>query len=179
MAPERQRERHLSDVDIRAERPGDEDAIHAVTVAAFLDAPHTSHTEQFIVRELRSARALEVSLVAELDGRLVGHVAASAVTIDGAAMGWFGLGPVSVIPEQQGRGIGSRLVRAALQHLRARGAGGCVLVGEPAYYQRFGFRVEPALLLPAVPPEYFQAVCLAGDLPSGVVAFHPAFQAKA
>jgi predicted N-acetyltransferase YhbS len=165
----------MNDVEIRAEHPGDEHAIHEVTAAAFHAAPHTSHTEQFIVRELRRAGALTVSLVAETDGRVVGHVAISPVTIDGTACGWFGLGPLSVLPGRQGAGIGSRLVREALARLRAAGARGCVLVGEPAYYGRFGFRAEPALVLPDVPAEYFQAVSFVHDLPHGDVAFHPAF----
>jgi len=165
----------MNDVEIRAEHPGDEHAIHEVTAAAFHAAPHTSHTEQFIVRELRRAGALTVSLVAETDGRVVGHVAISPVTIDGTACGWFGLGPLSVLPGRQGAGIGSRLVREALARLRAAGARGCVLVGEPAYYGRFGFRAEPALVLPDVPAEYFQAVSFVHDLPRGDVAFHPAF----
>ena len=169
----------MSDVEIRAERPGDEDAIHEVTTAAFLAAPHTSHTEQFIVRELRRAGALAVSLVAEIGGRIVGHVAISPVTIDGAACGWFGLGPVSVLPAHQSMGVGSRLVREALARLRTTGARGCVLVGEPAYYGRFGFRAEPALVLPDVPPQYFQALSFVADLPRGIVTFHAAFAAQA
>ena len=167
------------DAGIRPERRDDVDAIHAVTAAAFLDAPHTSHTEQFIVRELRRAGHLTVSLVADFDGRVVGHVAISPVTISDGATGWFGLGPVSVAPEYQGRGLGSRLVREALSHLRSLGGRGCVLVGEPAYYGRFGFRSEPALVLPGVPPQYFQAVCLASAMPAGVVTFDAAFEAKA
>jgi putative acetyltransferase len=169
----------VNEVEIRLERPGDGDAIHAVTEAAFLSAPHTSHAEQFIVRELRRTDALAVSLVAELDGRVVGHVALSPVKIDGAERGWFGLGPVSVVPECQGAGIGSRLVHEAIARLRSAGARGCVLVGEPSYYGRFGFRAEPALVLPGVPPVYFQALCLAGEMPAGEVKFDPAFEAKA
>ena len=169
----------MSDVEIRAERPGDEDAIHEVTTAAFLEAPHTSRTEQFIVRELRRAGALTVSLVAEIGGEIVGHVAISPVTIDGTACGWFGLGPVSVLPAHQGAGVGSRLVRAALSRLKTAGARGCVLVGEPAYYGRFGFRAEPTLLLPDVPPEYFQALSFVDDVPRGIVTFHAAFAAQA
>lgn len=168
----------MSVTEIRAERPGDEDAIHEVTAAAFLAAPHTSHTEQFIVRELRRAGALTVSLVAEMEGRIVGHVAISPVTIDGSECGWFGLGPVSVLPARQRTGIGSRLVREALARLRTEGAGGCVLVGEPAYYRRFGFRPEPALVLPDVPSQYFQALGFESDLPRGTVTFHPAFAAQ-
>jgi putative acetyltransferase len=168
---------HLNDIEIRQERPGDEDGIHEVTVAAFLDAPHTSHVEQFIVRELRRTGRLSVSLVAERHDQIVGHVAISPVTISDGASGWFGLGPVSVTPALQGRGIGSQLVWKALAQLRALHAKGCVLVGEPAYYGRFGFRAEPALLLPGVPPQYFQAVCLDGPIPAGTVTFDAAFQA--
>jgi predicted N-acetyltransferase YhbS len=165
-------------IELRPERPGDEDAIHAVTTAAFLEAPHTGHTEQFIVRELRRSGQLTVSLVAVLDGAVIGHVAISPVTIDDGTPGWFGLGPVSVTPSQQGLGIGSRLVREALQRLRAMGGSGCVLVGEPAYYERFGFRAEPRLALPGVPAQYFQALRLAGAMPAGVVTFASAFEAK-
>ena len=164
---------------IRREQPDDVEAIHAVTIAAFDTAPHTSRTEQFIVRALRGTDHLAVSLVAELDGRIVGHVAASPVTIDDGTPGWYGLGPVSVAPQWQGRGLGSRLVRAALAELRELGARGCLLVGEPGYYGRFGFRAEPQLVYPGVPPQYFQALCLEGALPAGVVTFDPAFQAQA
>ena len=169
----------MGDVELRPERPGDEDAIHAVTIAAFLEAPHTSHAEHFIVRELRRAGALSVSLVAEIDGAIVGHVAISPVTIDGAAGGWFGLGSVSVAPGRQGAGIGSRLVREALAQLQTARARGCVLVGEPSYYGRFGFRAAPALVLPGVPPRYFLAMGFNETLPRGVVAFHAAFEARA
>jgi putative acetyltransferase len=167
------------DADIRSERPADVEGIHAVTLAAFLDAPHTSHTEHIIVRELRRARHLTVSLVADFEGDIIGHVAISPVTISDGAQGWFGLGPVSVAPKYQGRGLGSRLVREALNRLQALGGNGCVLVGEPAYYGRFGFRAAPALLLPDVPPQYFQALCLAGEMPTGTVTFDAAFEAKA
>jgi putative acetyltransferase len=166
------------DADIRTERPEDADSIHAVTIAAFMDAPHTSHTEQFVVRELRRAGQLAVSLVAALGGQVVGHVAISPVTISDGTGDWFGLGPVSVVPRYQRRGLGSRLVRDALVRLRAAGGRGCVLVGEPAYYGRFGFRAEPGLVLPGVPPQYFQALCLARAMPAGVVTFHAAFAAK-
>lgn len=154
-------------------------AIHAVTVAAFLDAPYTSHTEQFIVRELRRARRLTVSLVADFDGRIIGHVAISPVRISDGATGWFGLGPVSVSPKYQRRGLGSRLVREALARLKSLGGRGCVLVGEPAFYGRFGFRAEPALELPGVPPQYFQALCITGSMPAGTVTFDAAFEQKA
>ena len=167
-------------MNIRNELPTDTAAIEAVTVAAFLHAPHTDHTEQFIVNALRKAGALSVSLVADDDGAVIGHVAVSPVSISSGAAGWYGLGPVSVEPGRQGRGVGSQLMRAALAQLGALGASGCVLLGDPAYYARFGFRAAPGLVLPGVPPEYFQALLL-GDgaaMPEGTVAYHGAFAAK-
>jgi putative acetyltransferase len=167
------------DVDIRRENPADIAPIDAVTAAAFLEAPHTSHTEQFIVAALRAAGALSVSLVAEAEGVVVGHVAVSPVTISDGTPGWFGLGPISVLPAWQGRGVGSALMSAALEALRELGAAGCVVLGEPAYYGRFGFKAEPRLVLPGIPVEYFQAVVFgATAVPRGHVAYHAGFDAQ-
>lgn len=165
-------------VNIRQETPEDVEAINAVTVSAFLEAPHTSHTEQFIVKALRNAGALSVSLVAEIDGAVVGHVAVSPVSISDGTLGWFGLGPLSVSPECQGRGVGSQLMQRALSALREVGAAGCVLLGDPAYYSRFGFKPESNLVPPYVPPESFQAISLGQALPRGVVSCHEAFNAQ-
>lgn len=160
---------------IRPESPADVEAIHALTAAAFLNAPHTSHTEHLIVDALRAAEQLTLSLVYVRDGALIGHVAVSPVTIRDGSHGWFGLGPISVLPEHQGQGVGSALVRAALERLREEGAQGCVLLGEPAYYGRFGFRAVPGLVLPGVPPAYFQALAFDAPLPHGEVTYHDAF----
>ncbi|WP_232071703.1 GNAT family N-acetyltransferase [Paraburkholderia pallida] len=165
--------------EIRPETPADIPAIHALTAAAFLHAPHTSHTEQYIVDALRAAGELVVSLVAVDGESLVGHIAMSLVALSDGTTGWFGLGPVSVVPERQGQGIGSRLVEHALDALRAQGAAGCVLLGDPLYYQRFGFAPEPALVLPDVPAEYFQALALRGPVPAATVRYSEAFEARA
>ncbi len=163
---------------IRPEQPSDSDAIETLTIAAFRNAPHSSHTEHFIVRALRAAGALSISLVAVENEVILGHVALSPVSISSGASGWFGLGPISVSPERQGQGIGTQLMRAALDSLRAQGAAGCVLLGEPAYYGRFGFKADPALVLPEVPEEYFQALSFGGPLPQGIVTYHAAFAAQ-
>jgi putative acetyltransferase len=164
---------------IRSETLDDAAAIEAVTAAAFLEAPHTSHTEQFIVAALRAAGALSVSLVAEAEGAVVGHVAVSPVTTSDGTPNWFGLGPISVLPAWQGRGVGSALMRAALETLRDLGAAGCVALGEPAFYGRFGFKAEPGLVFPDIPPEYFQAILLGdANLPRGSVTYHQAFSAE-
>jgi putative acetyltransferase len=149
-----------------------------VTIFAFLNAPHASHTEQFIVNALRKAGLLTISLVADAEGTVIGHVAVSAVSISDGASGWFGLGPISVVPEHQGRGVGSRLMHEALRILRKNGAPGCVLLGEPGYYSRLGFHADPNLILPDVPPEYFQAISLDSTRPHGTVSYHEAFSAR-
>ncbi|WP_111658001.1 GNAT family N-acetyltransferase [Isoalcanivorax indicus] len=163
---------------IREELPTDVAAIHAVTIAAFMNAPHTDHTEQFIVDALRKAGALFLSLVAEQAGSVVGHVAVSPVTVSDGSSHWYGLGPISVIPELQGQGIGSLLMQEALQRLRDKGAAGCVLLGDPAYYSRFGFKAMSELVLPDVPPEYFQALAFQPLLPRGIVTYHESFNAQ-
>ena len=166
-------------VEIRNETATDADAIDAVTTAAFLAAPHTAHTEQFIVKALREAGRLTVSLVAEVDGHVIGHVAVSPVSISDGASDWHGLGPISVAPTCQGQGVGSRLMREALRVLRESGAAGCVVLGEPAYYGRFGFRAEPGLVLSNVPPQYFQAISFGAAMPCGEVKYDESFNALA
>ena len=170
-------------IQLRHETPDDIAAIKAVTIAAFADAPHTSHTEQFIVRALRDANELTLSIVAEEHGQVVGHVALSPVTITGhyghKAQGWYGLGPISILPARQGQGIGSRLMQQALAELRNMQAAGCVLLGEPAYYARFGFQAHAGLQLPGVPPGYFMALAVHGPVPEGIAQYSEAFNAAA
>ena len=163
---------------IRPEEYKDIQSIDEVTVAAFLDTPYAGHTEQFIINALRDSGALSISLVAEASDKIVGHVALSPVTISDGTDGWYGLGPISVHPHEQGRGIGSKLMHAALVELKNIKANGCVLLGSPAYYFRFGFITIDGLVLPDVPPEYFQALLLQGDCPRGTVTYHESFTAK-
>lgn len=172
-----QKDSHLMPLNIRNELPADASAIESLTIAAFKDAPHTNGAEQVIVSGLRSAGQLTLSLVVQEGEDIVGHVAISPVTISGGTAGWFGLGPVSVLPGHQRRGIGSQLIEAALAELKQRGAGGCVVLGDPAYYGRFGFMATPRLVLPGIPAEYFQALLLNGVWPEGDVAYHEAFDA--
>jgi putative acetyltransferase len=162
---------------IRHETPVDVPAIFALTEAAFRTAAHSAGTEQFIVDALRRSGALTASLVAESDGTVIGHVAVSPVAVSDGSGGWYGLGPISVLPEHQRTGIGSQLMHAALQALRDRGGAGCMLVGDPAYYQRFGFRPAPGLVYPGVPPQYFMVLAFGAGMPQGVVTFHEGFGA--
>ncbi|MBD3886079.1 N-acetyltransferase [Phormidium tenue FACHB-886] len=165
-------------IEIRKEIASDIADIEALTEAAFRNMPYSSHTEQLIVNALRNSGNLTISLVAEADGQIVGHVAVSPVFISDGSQGWYGLGPISVFPEYQKMGVGSQLMRQALAALRELGASGCVLLGNPHFYSRFGFRAEPSLVLPDVPSEYFQAISFGTSIPSGIVSYHESFNVK-
>jgi putative acetyltransferase len=162
---------------IRNEKPDDVVAINEVTVAAFNTLAISSHTEQIIVEELRVARALAVSFVAEMDGRVIGHIAFSRVTVSDGTPDWYGLGPVSVLPEYKCQGIGKALIREGLSRLKEMNARGCCLVGHPEYYPKFGFVNAPGLVHEGVPPEAFFVLSFDGHIPRGAVVFHEAFKA--
>ena len=162
---------------IRNETDADIGAISEVTIAAFETLEISNHTEQFIIEALRAAKALTVSLVAELDGRLIGHIAFSAVTISDGTRNWYGLGPVSVSPEYQRKGVGKALTQEGLSRLKNLNAQGCCVVGHPEYYRKFGFRNVPGLVIEGVPQEVFFALSFHGHTPEGTVAFHDGFKA--
>lgn len=121
---------------IRPETTKDGSAIRAVNRAAF-----GREAEGELVDALRAAGAVICSLVADEEGEIVGHVLFSpAVLEDGEVYtAVAGLGPVAVLPEHQGRGIGSALIDAGLTICRERGYAIAVVLGHQAYYPRFGF----------------------------------------
>jgi putative acetyltransferase len=162
---------------IRNETPDDVFAVVEVTIAAFKTLEISNHTEQFIVEALRAAKALSVSLVAEGDGRVIGHIAFSPVALSDGTPNWYGLGPVSVLPEHQRKGIGKMLIEEGLSRLKDLNARGCCLVGHPEYYTKFGFKNVSGLGHEGVPPEVFFALSFDGSIPHGTVAFHEAFKA--
>jgi putative acetyltransferase len=161
-------------ITIRPERPGDQAVIFAVHAACF-----PSDAEARLVDLLRAAGRIDLSLVAKDDGTIVGHVAFSPVTTANGATG-TGLGPVGVLAERRRRGIAAELIRAGLEACRAAGCGWAVVLGEPEYYGRFGFR--PAAKF-GLSDEYgggpaFQALELTpGGLPrgAGLVRYAPEF----
>ena len=165
------------DGTIRNETSVDVSAISEVTIAAFNTLEISNHTEQFIIEALRAGNALTVSLVAEMDGRVIGHIAFSPVTISDGTPDCYGLGPVSVSPEYQRQGIGKALIREGLAQLREMHARGCCLVGHPEYYKKFGFDNAPELVHEGVPPEVFLAMSFDGNIPQGTVTFHEGFKA--
>lgn len=162
---------------IRPESEADVHAIGEVTVAAFESLEISRHTEQLVIEALRAAGSLTISLVAESAGRVVGHIAFSPVSISDGTGNWYGLGPVSVLPEFQRQGIGKALIQEGLSRLQAMHAAGCCLVGHPGYYRKFGFGTTPGLGVDGVPPEVFFALSFDGHVPQGAVAFHDAFKA--
>lgn len=163
---------------IRNEIDTDIAAITEVTIAAFKSVPISDHTEQFIIEALRDANALTISLVAEINGNIVGHIAFSPVTISDGTKDWYGLGPVSVFPEYQQQGIGKALINRGLSSLKDMGGQGCTLVGDPDYYKRFGFKNYPGLVHEGIPQEVFLALPFTKEIPRGTVVFHEGFKAN-
>ncbi|QJR80677.1 N-acetyltransferase [Alteromonas pelagimontana] len=160
---------------IRPEQPEDISEIREIIKLAFKNAPFSNHKEHRIVDELREEGRLILSRVAEEDGKMIGHIAVSPVTISSGAKKWFGIGPVSVIPEWQSKGGGSKLIQSTVELLKETGAKGCVLLGDPAYYQRFGFRPIAGLYYPDVPATHFLGAVFEGEAPVGEVSYPSAF----
>lgn len=168
-------------VTLRDERASDVDAIGRVIVAAFADEPQHGQFERRIVDALRAGGALSVSLVAERDERVIGHVAFSPVSIGGApaaSQQWYGLAPLAVRPDCWRQSIGAGLVRTGLDALRRLGARGCVVLGDPAYYARFGFKPFDGLVFAHALPGHFLALSFdaTAPRPSGEVRYHDAFE---
>jgi putative acetyltransferase len=165
----------LEPLHIRLETATDHSAIYALTAQAFAPMPYSDGDEQDLINKLRDADALALSLVAYLDGNVVGHVAFSPATAADGTPNWFALGPVSVLPERQGEGIGGLLIREGIKWLISQNAAGCILVGNTKYYQRFGFVVTPDLSPIGQPKEYFMVLPLGCAEPKSVISFHPLF----
>jgi putative acetyltransferase len=165
-------------ISIREERPGDAAPVHRVVAAAF-----KSRAEADLVDKLRANGRFALSLVAVQRGAVVGHVLLTDVTVAGSGLvpRGAGLAPLAVRPTFQRRGVGTMLVRAALERALRAGYGFVCLLGDPAYYQRFGFRPAATFDLSCgldAPPEAFLAIELApGALGgvSGTVRYLPEF----
>ncbi len=164
---------------IRNETEEEVKAITDVTISAFRTLEISRQTEQFIINALRAAKALTLSLVAQIDSLVVGHIAFSPVIISDGTQNWYGLGPISVLPSYQRQGIGKGLIEEGLSRLRSLNAQGCCVVGHPDYYKKFGFRNSAGLIHEGVPQEVVFALSFSGNTPQGVVTFHEAFTANA
>lgn len=166
-----------SPISLRPERAEDAQAICDLVARAFAPMPFSDGTEAALVGDLRDAGDLTLSLVAhDAQGTILGHIGFSPVRIAGADCGWFQMAPVSVAPGHQRQGIGSALIRAGIEAMAGQGARGLAVVGNPAFYERFGFAVHPALA-----PEHeadapwFRTLPLSGEVPAGLLRYAPAF----
>jgi putative acetyltransferase len=164
---------------IRAERPGDQAAIRDVIELAFLGKPYSNGAEAAIVESLRVQSGLSVSLVAEVNSRIVGQIIFSPAISEDGRTGWYALGPVAVLPGMQRQGLGASLIESGIAALAALHAAGCILVGDARYYSRFGFESTPQLSPSTEPAEYFMVKLLEGPVPKVPIHFHPAFYGAA
>jgi len=162
-------------MEIRNERPEDTSDIHQLTADAFAPMSFSDGTEPDIIDAMRAAGDLTLSLVAIKDNVLVGHVAFSPVRVGSVTTGWYGLGPVSVQTELQRKGIGSALIKEGLSTLRDMGADGCALIGDPNYYNRFGFESDGNLHYEGVADQHVQWLSFNNKQPAGQLVFSPAF----
>ena len=163
---------------IREEKNTDIESIANATIEAFKNHPISQQTEHFIINALRQAGVLTISLVAEINGEIVGHIAFSPIEISDKTSGWYGLGPVSVLPNYQKQGIGQALINKGLSLLKEIGGHGCALVGDPNYYKRFGFKNNPEMIYEGIPQEVFLVLPFSQKTPKGIVTFHEGFNAK-
>ena len=166
-------------MNIRPEQDTDKQAIYEVTQSAFATVEYAGGNEQDIVNTLRDLGALSLSLVACRGEELVGHVAFSPAPAADGSGPWYALGPVSVHPDEQRQGIGAALINTGLEQLAQQGGLGCILVGDPAYYQRFGFEAAPDHVPDNEPAEYFMLNCFSDTRPTDKFAFHEGFYIEA
>jgi putative acetyltransferase len=165
-------------ITVRPEAANDQAAIYNLTKLAFAGKRYSDGNEQDLIDALRTAGALEVSLVAEQDGQIIGHVALSPAIAQDGSQGWYALGPISVTPECQRQGIGGLLIRESMARLLELKAAGCVLIGDTRYYLRHGFVPRPDLAPTSEPAEHYMIRSLTEKIPATSVSFHPVFNAS-
>ena len=163
---------------IRKEKNTDFESIINVTIEAFKNHPISRQTEHFIIVALRRSNALTLSLVAEIKEQIIGHIAFSPIEITDGTSEWYGLGPVSVLPDYQKQGIGKALINEGLSLLKNMGAQGCALVGPSDYYKKFGFKNYLEMIHEGIPQEVFLVLPFNEKVPKGIVTFHEGFKAE-
>lgn len=149
----------------------DEQALDRAQVRKVNESAFGRSDEADLIDRLRVERAVLLSLVAELDGQIIGHILFSRMTVETAqgAVAAVSLAPMAVLPGHQGRQVGSQLVRRGLARLRDRGERIVIVLGHKHYYPRFGFSSEKARYLASpFPPEAFMALELSDGALSGV-----------
>lgn len=165
-------------ITIRSEKNSDIKTIETITKAAFKTLNFDELTEHYIVNALRRNNVLTLSLVAEVNNNVVGHIAFSPVEISDGSENWYGAGPFSVEPSKHKKGIGKALMNEGLSRLKSMGAKGCILVGDPNYYKFFGFKSYPELTHQGVPQENVLVLPFNEMDIKGEAKFNEAFLAK-
>lgn len=160
---------------IREERAGDEGAIHELTKRAFEGHPYSDGDEQLVIDRLRIDGDLLLSLVAEDAGKIIGQVTYSRARLSNGDGDWMVIGPIAVEPACQGKGIGSALMEAGEAAMRARGAKGITVLGNPEIYGRFGYVQHTSMTLEGELGEYLQVKSFGADIPVATLTYAPAF----
>ena len=161
---------------LRTETINDITAIENVIIAAFSQSLHGLKNENKLISQLRADQALVLSVVAEVNERIVGHVAFSKINLaDQSLEDWYILAPLSVIPEFQKQSLGKQLLKSGLAGIKKKGAKGCFCVGDIGYYGRFGFSSNHGLVLEGIPKEHILAQNFSSEHPKGMVILAPAF----
>lgn len=163
---------------IRPERAGEEQEIYNLTKRAFAPMPFGDEDDAGLTDALRESGDLFLSLIAEENSRIIGHLALSPVAITGTAARWMGLGPISVEPERQRQGIGSTLVQSAMTYCRTNEISGIALIGNPAVYGPMGFQSNHAFTYRDLSNQLVQYLTLSGSDPVGELTFAPALEGQ-
>jgi len=166
---------YIKPMEIRHEQPSDILGIYQLTADAFAPMAFSDGTEPAVIDALRLAGELTLSLVAIKKHVLVGHIAFSPITVGSSSNNWYGLGPISVLPELQHTGIGSGLIKEGFRMLRDKQAEGCALIGNPNYYSRFGFISDGNVHYKSVPDKNVQWISFNDKRPTGQLEFSAAF----
>lgn len=156
----------MTGYSIREEQPGDEAAIRAMVTRAFIGHPYSDGDEQDVIDRLRADGDLLLSLVAQKDGMIIGQITYSPALLENGDKDWVVLGPVAVDPAYQGKGIGRALIAAGEAAMRARGAKGITVLGDPAIYARFGFAPDTPMWIAGELGWAFQVKSLGPAIPA-------------
>lgn len=156
----------MSHYTIRPEQSGEEPAIHAMVTRAFEGHPYSDGDEQDVIDRLRADGDLILSLIAVRDGVVIGQITYSPAILMNGEPDWYVLGPVAVEPNRQGQGIGRALIEAGESAMKARGAKGITVLGDPEIYSRFGFQPNTPMWLAGELGWAFQVKSLKGAIPA-------------
>lgn len=164
-------------ITIRAEQTGDEAAIHAMVARAFDGHPYSDGDEQDVIDRLREDGDLLLSLVALNGETIIGQITFSPAILADGDTGWAVLAPVAVEPSHHGKGVGRALIEAGEAAMRAKGASGMTVLGNPEIYSRFDFEADTPMWLAGDLGWAFQVKSFGGPIPACeqkyVRAFNP------